>query len=359
MRFAFTNEQRELAAAVGDLLDDICSPADVRACWTNATGHEPARWGRLADMGVVGMAAPESLGGLGMDELDLVLVLEATGRAALPEPIVEHVAVVVPLLAGAATAELRDEWLPKLISGEAIASVQYQGKPHVVGGGYCDLVILAHGDALHAVPTADLSMTPQRSVDGARRLVEVDWHRTNDTVLVSGSAGFSAINHSFDRGALGTAAQLLGLADRMLAMTVAYAKEREQFGAPIGSFQAVKHHLADALVALELARPVVYRAAHSMAHDLQQRSRDVSMAKVFAGDAAHVVGRAALQCHGAIAYTTEYDLHLYLKRAWALASAWGDTAWHRERVALAVAGPRDAGAGRAEQTDRPLGETLG
>ncbi len=359
MRFAPTDEQLEMAGAVRALLGDICTAGDVRDCWTNSTGHEPARWRRLGEMGLLGMCAPESLGGLGMHELDLVLVLEETGRAALPEPIVEHAAVVVPLLAQNATAEVRDEWLPRLVSGEAVATVQYQGRPYIVGAGCADVVVLNHEDALHVLPIAEVTMTEQRSVDGARRLAEVDWHRTPDTVLVSGSAGFSAINHAFDRGALGTAAQQLGLAHRMLEMTVDYVQQRHQFGVPIGSFQAIKHQLADVLVAIDFARPMLHRAAYAMVHDESDRSRDVSMAKIFATQAAHAAGRAALQCHGAIGYTTEYDLHLYLKRSWALAAAWGDESWHRARVALAVLGP-EGSAGRAGSKDpHPLGETLG
>jgi alkylation response protein AidB-like acyl-CoA dehydrogenase len=139
-----------------------------------------------------------------------------------------------------------------------------------------------------------------------------------------------------DDAALAAAAQLVGLGAAMLDLTVAYAKERRQFGAPIGSFQAVKHHLADALLGLEHARPAVLRAAHSVASRTADRSRDVSMAKVLASRAADRAGRAALQCHGAIGYSFEHDLHLWLKRTWALTAAWGDTALHRERVARAV-----------------------
>jgi alkylation response protein AidB-like acyl-CoA dehydrogenase len=139
-----------------------------------------------------------------------------------------------------------------------------------------------------------------------------------------------------DRGALGTAAFLCGLAQRMLDMTVTHVTEREQFGVPIGSFQAVKHHLADALMQLHFARPAVHRAAWSIAEGEPTRSRDVSMAKAMASDAAALVGRKALQCHGAIGYTVEYDLHLYLKRTWALTSSWGTAAWHRARVADAI-----------------------
>src|SRR5262249_57078769 len=122
----------------------------------------------------------------------------------------------------------------------------------------------------------------------------------------------AAVALAFDRAALGAAAQLVGLGRHMLDMTVAYVIERRQFGVPIGSFQAVKHHLANALLQLEFARPAVYRAAYTVAHDGSERGRDVSMAKAIASDAARFVGRIALQCHGAIGYTVEYDLHMWL-----------------------------------------------
>jgi len=136
-----------------------------------------------------------------------------------------------------------------------------------------------------------------------------------------------------DLRSLGAAAQLIGLGQRMLDMTVRYATEREQFGVPIGSFQAVKHHLANALMELAFARPAVHRAAWSMANRAPSTTRDVSMAKAMASDAASFTGRQALQCHGAIGYTVEYDLHRFLKRTWVLARSHGDAAWHRGRIA--------------------------
>jgi len=126
---------------------------------------------------------------------------------------------------------------------------------------------------------------------------------------------------------LAAAAQLVGLGQRMLDMTVDYVKQREQFGVPIGSFQAVKHHLADALKELAFARPAVWRAGATFA------LRDISMAKAMASDAASFAGRQALQCHGAIGYTVEYELSRYLKQTWVLARSFGDAAWHRERIA--------------------------
>ena len=158
-------------------------------------------------------------------------------------------------------------------------------------------------------------------------------------VAVLEETGYVALEHDIleatmgddpDRLALGAAAQLVGLGQRMLDLTVDYAQQREQFGVPIGSFQAVKHHLADALKELAFARPAVRRAA------VTKEPRDVSMAKALASDAASFSGRQALQCHGAIGYTVEHDLHRFLKRTWTLARTHGDAAWHRERIARAL-----------------------
>jgi alkylation response protein AidB-like acyl-CoA dehydrogenase len=135
-----------------------------------------------------------------------------------------------------------------------------------------------------------------------------------------------------ERAALATAAQLIGLSRRMLDMTVQYAKDREQFGKPIGAQQAIKHRLANALIEQEFARPLVYRAGWSVATSADDPEVAVSLAKIYAGQAARFVAKQALQVHGAIGYTVEYDLHMWMKRTWALAAAHGDAAFHRERV---------------------------
>jgi alkylation response protein AidB-like acyl-CoA dehydrogenase len=311
MRFGFSDEQLSMRDAVRGFLEKECPPKVVRDAWTNDTGRS-GLWPRLGEMGVLGVLAPEADGGFGGDFLDLVLLLEETGRAALPEPVVEHAAVGMPLLEGTRAAAGA--------TGEITVTVASPGGL-VPYADTADLV-LAGGDF---VDPGTPSMQGHESVDRSRRVFTID---------EAPDAGIA--DDAFDRAALGVAAQLIGLADHMLTMTVEYAKERRQFGVPIGSFQAVKHHLADAFKDLAFARPAVHRAAHSLATGAATRGRDVSMAKAMASDAAWRAGRAALQCHGAIGYTVEHDLHLYLKRSWALAKAWGDAAWHRDRVARAI-----------------------
>jgi alkylation response protein AidB-like acyl-CoA dehydrogenase len=311
MRFAFSEEQLSMRDAVRGFLEKECPPKVVRDAWTNDTGRS-GLWPRLGEMGVLGVLAPEADGGFGGDFLDLVLLLEETGWAALPEPVVEHAAVGTPLLDGTRAAAA--------VTGEITVTVASPGGL-VPYADSADLV-LAGG---HVVDPGTLSMQGHESVDGSRRLFTID---------EAPDAGIA--DDAFDRAALGVAAQLIGLADHMLTMTVEYAKERRQFGVPIGSFQAVKHHLADVALALEFARPLVYRAAWSIAHGDGSRSVHVSMAKARASEAALRASRVALQVHGAIGYTTEYDLHLWMKRAWALAASWGDAAWHDDRVGRAI-----------------------
>ena len=358
MRFEFTDDQRLFQTAVREFLTNECPPDAVRAAWDDPLGYSPQRWQALAEMGVVGLMIPEEHGGMGMNELDLVLLLEECGRVALPEPVVDTAAVGGPLLTDAADSEVQAEWQPRIAAGEAIVAVQKGGRAYITDAHIADTVILVHDDEVHAVPAAQLDLVPQKSVDGSRRLFRVDWHRHSDTLIASGEEGWRTLNRAFDRGVLATSAMLVGLADRMLEMTVEYAKEREQFGVPIGSFQAIKHHLSNALLQVEFARPVVYRAAYSMAHGLAERSRDVSMAKIYSAGAAHEVAAIALQVHGAIGYTVEADLHLFMKRAWALEAEWGAVGWHRERVATAVLGPRQSEDGAAVDP-APLGESLG
>ncbi len=299
MRFAFTDDQVALRDAVRELLDKECTPAHVRAAWTNESGRVPGLWDKLVEMGVVGMLAPEADGGLGLTLVDLVLILEETGRCAVPEPIVETAAFGVPLL------------------GRTDMTVA-AGGPFVAWADSADVVITTAG----RFERGAMELIPHASVDGARRLFEVRG--------AGNAQSPDALAAAYDRAAVGIAAQQCGLAQRMLHLTADYAKERRQFGVPIGSFQAVKHHLANARIALEFARPLVYRAAATL------DPLHASMAKSKADEAALTTAKAALQCHGAIGYTTEYDLHLYMKRSWVLARSFGDARFHRGRVGTAI-----------------------
>jgi alkylation response protein AidB-like acyl-CoA dehydrogenase len=278
-------------------------------------------------MGVPGLLVPEEAGGLGLDEVAAAVVWEQTGYAAVPFGVVEIAGVVAPLLAQA--EEVRAGLLASVLTGEERPVVQ---APEASSVPWFDAAATRHVVAL-AVEAATIGDVDRavatRSVDGARRLAEVV--AVEPVALVGGEVALAV-----RRATLGTAAQLVGLTQRMLDMTVAYVIERRQYGVAIGSFQAVKHHLADVRLQLEFARPAVLGAAWALATRQPTAARDTSMAKALASDCAQLAARKALQCHGAIGHTVEYDLHLFVKRAWALARAWGDAAQHRDAVARAI-----------------------
>ena len=323
MRFSFTDDQLAFRDAVRAFLEKECPAEVVRAAWE---GKPTDLWPRLAEMGVAGMTAPEEYGGLGLDELDLVLILEEAGRAGLPEPLLDTTAVAIPLLADAG-GPVAKRWLPRLASGEATAATGFGVAPLIADADRADVVLDDHDGCVHAIECVACDLTERPAIDRAHRIFAVAWSADKETKVEGADLALAE-----DRGSLAAAAQLVGLAARMIAMTVEYAKEREQFGKPIGSFQAVQHHLADALMRVEFARPVVYRAAHAVAHREADRPMRVSMAKALASRAAEGAAKTALQVHGAIGYSWEHDLHLFMKRAWSLAAAWGDVSFHRGRV---------------------------
>lgn len=337
MRFDFTEEQLLFQDSVRNLLAKECAPDVVRGLWKTETGRSRERWAKLAGIGLLGTLIPEEQGGLGLDEIDLVLPLEETGRVALPEPVTETAAVGVPLVRDLGdAAELRDRWLPRVASGDAILTIGHEVNPFVCDAHVADLLLLQHQAEVHAVPRESVGLEPEPCSDPSRRLFRVDWTPSRETCVAQGDEGRRLLDAVVDRGALAAAAQLLGIAQQLVDTAVRYATERHQFGKPIGSFQAVKHMLANVQVRIEFARPAVYRAAFSVARGAASRAVDVSHGKAAASDAAVQAARAALQVHGAIGYTWEVDLHLWMKRAWALEAAWGTRLWHRRRVGAAI-----------------------
>jgi alkylation response protein AidB-like acyl-CoA dehydrogenase len=312
MRFVLDDEQRQFAASLDGLLTGSDVPEVARRWADGDTEPGRALWKQLAEVGVTALAVPEEHGGLPADAVDLVVALEELGRHAVPGPVVESLAVAPTLLAG------DGDRLAALASGELIATVA--APPHVpyaLDADVAGLVLVVDGDGVALGEPAD----PEPSMDPTRRLFPVTAART---------LGPAATDEAFDIGALACAAQLLGAGEALLAAAVAHAGRREQFGRPIGQFQAVQHQLADVHVGLELARPLVHAAA--LAVGSGTASRDVSAAKVAAGQAARQAARAALQVHGAIGYTREHDLWLWLLKVPALSWSWGTPAFHRARV---------------------------
>jgi alkylation response protein AidB-like acyl-CoA dehydrogenase len=298
MNFQPSDDQLLFARTVRDLLEKECPPEGARAGFSNR------RWEKLRDMGVIGMLSS------GMSEIDLVGILEEAGRVALPEPLIE-----ASMIAGGT------------VDGVVTAAV---GTRYAAHADVADVIVVEWDGAMYAVPRDALTLQSIETIDAPRPLFLITGGHDRGTHLETDT------DLAASRARLGTAAQLIGLAARCVEMAADYAKERHQFGKPIGSFQAVKHKLADALLQIEFARPVVYRAAWSLANGEATKARDVSMAKAMAGDAGAGAAKAALQTLGAIGYTQEHDLHIWMKRIRALNGSWGNPDDHRARVASFV-----------------------
>jgi len=338
VEFNFSEDQELLGETVRDFLQAECTPESIRSLWDTETGRSDDFWARFSEIGVPGLLVPEEFGGLGLDERDLVLVLEETGRVGLAEPIVS-IAAGVPLLVALGQegqAALTERWLPAVAAGEARLALAHEGSPFVSDAHVANLLFIPNGDDLHALTPDAVELTAQPANDQSQRLFSVKWTPDSSTRIATGETGRRLQDEALDRGAMASAAQLLGVAQSLIDLGVDYASQRKQFGVPIGTFQAVKHRLANAKVKVEYARSAVYRAAHSVALNTSGRSVDVSMAKIAAGEAATFAAKESLQVHGAIGYTYEQDLHIWMKRAWSLDLAFGSGAWHRARVAKAV-----------------------
>jgi len=298
MDFHISPDRLELAQAAGDYLAGTHGPEVLRRI-DQGEDRGAEIWSGLVEMGLTGLLVPEEEGGLGLKLLDAALVSRECGRHVLSQPLVETAFILVPWLVG------RDEreGLAAIAAGTSRPTPAHRFNQWQSGG-----------DGLAV-----------QSIDPLRRLVATPDDASDDPLLL-------------DLGALMTAAELLGLAEAMLAQAVEYSKIREQFGQPIGGFQAVKHKLADVAVALEFARPVVWRAAQALDDGLASASLHISHAKLAAIDAAYLAAESAIQVHGAMGYTYEVDLHFWMKRAWALGGAWGSRGFHARRVDDAIIG---------------------
>jgi alkylation response protein AidB-like acyl-CoA dehydrogenase len=293
MRFALSPEQREFAASLDDLLSSADLPAVVRR-WADGD-VEPGRdlWRRLGDLGATGLAVGEEFGGMAAHPVDLVVAFVQFGRHVVPGPLVESLAVVPTLLSG---TEVGARWLPGLADGKTVASVAFPPHaPYALDAGVADVVFTVDGDTVRRATPGE----PVSSVDIARRLYQVE---AGDLVVSEADSA-----RAFDLGVLCCAAQVLGAGRALLATSTEYVTQ------------------------------LLYGAALSFADGASTVSRDISAAKIAATGAAYRAARTALQVHGAIGYTREYDLGLWLTKVRALKSAWGTEAFHRARVMAALA----------------------
>ena len=332
MDFTYSEDQLLFQESVRDFLVNEVTPEQIRELWETETGRSDALWSQLVELGLTGLTVPEEFGGLGMNELDFVLLAQESGYVALPEPLVNVALVAVPLLNRFGSDALKNEWLPKIASGEAKVVVGLEQNLLIEDAHIADLLLLEKGGSFYAVPAANASLSYNESVDRSRRLFTVEFDTSSATLLAEGEQAAAMQRDALNRGALGAAAQSMGLAQRMIDISVQYTAERKQFGVAIGTFQAVKHKMADIAVRLEYAKAPLARAAYELATDGTKADEAVSHVKFAASEVGNLAAKHCIQVHGAMGYTWEVDLHIFMKKAWALANSWGDIGFHKQRL---------------------------
>lgn len=317
MDFALSEEQQELAATVRSLLD---KRADARV-----ERYDAALWSTLCEqIGVAALNVPEEHDGFGASLFETAIVLEELGRSLTPTPLLSSVVTSEALLAGG-DHEAKARLLPRIAAGEVAAFVDGAGP--VLDGDLAAIIVAADDDGLYEIEGADVAWTP--SMDQTIRLASV----SGGTRTRIGD-GPAARDRARQVGAVGCAALAAGLAARALEMTVSYSKERVQFGRPIGSFQALKHRMADMLVLAEMSRSAAWAAAYAVATHADDADLLAHVAKSYCTDALSRIAGETVQLHGGIAITWEHDAHLVFKRAHALGQLFGSAEEHRRAVAL-------------------------
>ncbi|MEV5970813.1 acyl-CoA dehydrogenase [Streptomyces sp. NPDC051921] len=331
MRFLPTDEQRDFARSLDAMLTAAGTPAATRAWAAGDPGPGRVLWSRLGESGTFALAAPEAYEGVGPLPVELAHALLESGRHAVPGPLVETIAATALLadLAEHGESAPAKRFLPSLVAGSTVATLALaDASPYALDADAADLLFAVEGEELRLAPGHEGIRV---SADPVRRLARP---APGGELLAAGPAVAAAARAARQWALLATAAQALGVGLALLDRTVAYARQRTQFGTPIGSFQAVKHRLADTLIGLEFARPLLFGAALTFA------SSDLAAAKAAAGEAVHRAAATALQIHGAVGYTEELDLALWLRKARPLRDAWGSPSWCRARVLADLDGAR-------------------
>ena len=331
MRFLVGTEQRDFAAGLDALLAASAVTAAVRARAAGDPAPVRALWKRLAASDVFGLAVPERFGGTGLMPLELALACVELGRHGVPGPLAETFAASV-LLDDTGAADESGRWLARTARGEAVLTLALPvNGPYAPDADLADGVLQVDGETLYA---ADPNRDPgagRPSLDPARRL----FRPQRGALLAAGPRVTESAEHAAAVATLCTAALALGTGRKLLAATVEYVNTRVQFGVPVGGFQAVKHRLADVLLQLEFAEPLLYAAALALRDGTAAAAADLPAAKAACGEAGYAAARAALQLHGAIGYTDEFDLSLWIRRARMLRSAWGSPSDCRRAVLAA------------------------
>jgi len=356
MQFGLNESQEFLKDSARKFLAGECPAAEMRRLMETDTAYDAALWAKLMEQGYTGIIFPEEHGGVGLGKVELMLLMEEAGRALLPGPFFSTVALAGSVVDAVGTAANKKKYLAPIARGEARATVaileggaswnprdvqlsvangKISGeKLFVSDAGVADFIIVVARNGVFVVDAKarGLKISPMLGMDLTRRLYVVEFNDTPAEEL-GPAAGLPG---ALDVATAALSAELVGGMQRTLDITVEYAKTRKQFGKPIGMFQAVQHQCADMYLETESSRSAVYYAGWALQENSPDAAAAVSIAKMYASDAARTVSNRGIQIHGGMGFTWENDLHLYYRRAKASETAFGDATFHRERIASMV-----------------------
>ena len=369
MNFAFSEEQEELRKVVKDFLNAKSDEATVRELMDTEDGYDQAVWTQMAEqMGLQGLVIPEEFGGSGYSFVELIVVLEEMGRRLLCAPYFSTVVLAGQTLLHSGDDAAKKDYLPGIASGETIATLAYTEpngrwdesavtmtatkdgdawklsgeKLYVLDGHTADLIITAartdKGVSLFAVAgdATGLTRTALSTMDQTRKQARLEFDGVEGRLVGTEGAGWDVLSQVLDLAAVALAAEQVGGAQEVLEMAVQYAKDRVQFGRPIGSFQAIKHKCADMLLEVESAKSAAYYAGWCASELNDELPSVASLAKAYCSEAYFHAAAENIQIHGGIGFTWEHPAHLYFKRAKSSELLFGDPTYHRELLAQRI-----------------------
>jgi alkylation response protein AidB-like acyl-CoA dehydrogenase len=356
MEFGLSESQQFLKDSARKFFAGECPSVEMRRLMETDTAYDAGLWSKLAEQGYTGIIFPEGYGGVGLGKVELMLLMEEAGRALLPGPFFSTVVLAGSVLEAVGNPAQKEKYLAPICRGEVratVALVEASGswnprdvqlnaangklngeKLFVTDAAVANfiLVVARNGVFLVDAKAPGLKVSPMRGMDLTRKLFRVEFSNTPAEEI----GGTTNLPRAFDIATAALAAELVGGMQRILDVTVEYAKTRKQFGKPIGMFQAVQHQCADMYLETESSRSAVYYAGWALEENSPDAATAVSIAKMYASEAARTVGNRGIQVHGGMGFTWENDLHLYYRRAKASETAFGDATFHRERIARLV-----------------------
>jgi alkylation response protein AidB-like acyl-CoA dehydrogenase len=356
MEFGLSESQEILRDSARKFFAGECPMEEVRRLMETDSAYDEKLWAKLADQGYTGIIFPEEFGGVALGKVELVLLMEEAGRALLPGPFFSTVALAGAVLDAVATPELKKKYLTPICEGKARSTVAFLEasaswnvadlkisatssklngeKLFVTDAAVADFILVVAKDGVYVVNSkaAGMAITPMAGMDMTRKIYVLKFKDTPADKI----GDVTNLSKALDIATAALVGEMVGGMQRTLDVTVEYAKMRKQFGKPIGMFQAVQHHCADMYLETESSRSAAYYAAWALEENTPEASVAVSIAKAYASDAGRTVGNRGIQVHGGMGFTWENDIHLFYRRAKASETAFGDSIFHRERIARQV-----------------------